>query len=1334
MKNLNMILKLKLSFLFLFFSFTNYSQFGSEQIILEKEIPAHGHIADINGDGNNDLIVGIHSIDKIVWFNNTNGQGDYDTEYILISTDVDSITSIAGADVDNDGDIDIISSSANDQKIAWYENIDGLGNFGNQNIIAEGIGNATFVTTADIDGDGNIDVLFSSTGSGGQISLYKNIDGLGTFVEEQVIITGNCYNVATSDIDNDGDLDIIIGDSKLRWSENTDGQGAYATPQIIANGKCIYITSADIDSDGYNDLITFQDFSQGDHLSIFKNLNGTGDFDEENVYSNFLKGRTVDAGDFDQDGDIDLISTSWGRVSWHKNVTGSSISGIGSNLNEFVGSSTSSYLTSGYFDVTIDDIDNDGDLDIIGFTGASQNIHTFHKNNSSATFQENHFDATAYVSGGIRSLVDIDADGDLDILGTSAKGYSSNDYDKIVWIENIDGVGEYGYPQLIYFDNSKIKSLTSANLDNDGNPDIIFNDFQKVYWMKSIDGLGNFESPLEINSIANSRTYPIDLDLDGDVDIFTFKNDTIGWYTNIDGLGNFSQINIIAENGVNPYGAFFLEDVDGDNDKDIIVTLNFSDDFGWFENLDGVGNFSDLQILINGIEHGRIRLGDMDNDGDKDIVSFEQTGNIFWYPNEDGLWNFGDEINIAEPIDGSLSIDVYDLDNDLDLDILAIDRENFELVWYENLNNSFTSKKIIHGNWDLFSNTLAGDIDNDGYKDILTGSVNNGKISWNKNFIGNTQIIVNCFFDENENGIFDSNEERLFDQQVELQQLAINHWTNGAGQILYHLDLGNYNFNYTPPSNWETTTNSQIMISVTNLNEEQEVNFGIKPINLTSETTAELYAIGATRCGFTIPFALGYANTGSSINSGFVSLKLDPLVTYQFAEPAPDSIFQNTLFWNYENLYPFEVRGVYLNLVMPTVDFIGEQISMDVSSFVVNGMDTVLSKTNVFESIINCSYDPNDKRVKPDLVGEENYALFGEYLEYTIRFQNTGTDTAFTIRIDDYLDSNLDWTTFDPIFASHDYEVSLNDGGKLTYLFENILLPDSTTNEIDSHGFFSYRIKPKSDIPENTVIENTAKIFFDYNPAIITNTVQNTLVPIMVSFEENNNSCFGDQNGSISINEIFAVEPFNFLWNNGSTNSSIIDLEGGSYSLTITDGNNSIFEYGFDIETPTEVNSNIESTPEINGNINGTVSVVPTGGTAPYSYLWNTNPSQNSETVEGLNAGLYFITITDAFSCTKVDSIEVESITGINETEILNRFFVFPNPSNSDVQINIDLNQVTDFVLKINSVTGQKVKEFEFTEQINVEKTIGIEVLPKGIYFIRLEIDGMNFIKKIVIF
>ncbi len=138
--------------------------------------------------------------------------------------------------------------------------------------------------------------------------------------------------------------------------------------------------------------------------------------------------------------------------------------------------------------------------------------------------------------------------------------------------------------------------------------------------------------------------------------------------------------------------------------------------------------------------------------------------------------------------------------------------------------------------------------------------------------------------------------------------------------------------------------------------------------------------------------------------------------------------------------------------------------------------------------VVTGAYDPNDKAGTPRGYGDNHYIDKGQDIEYLIRFQNTGTDTAFTVRIDDVLAPELDITTLRPGASSHSYELNIRGADTLEFLFENILLPDSFVNEVASHGFVQFKISQKENLELGTVIENTANIYFDFNEAVVTNT------------------------------------------------------------------------------------------------------------------------------------------------------------------------------------------------------------------------------------------------------
>lgn len=161
----------------------------------------------------------------------------------------------------------------------------------------------------------------------------------------------------------------------------------------------------------------------------------------------------------------------------------------------------------------------------------------------------------------------------------------------------------------------------------------------------------------------------------------------------------------------------------------------------------------------------------------------------------------------------------------------------------------------------------------------------------------------------------------------------------------------------------------------------------------------------------------------------------------------------------------------------------GDSICVDIDVTPTTGDNVPANNTLSLCYYVVNSYDPNDKLVYPAEVAPG----FSDWIYYTIRFQNTGTAPAFTIRIADTLSADLDWNSFQLLEASHSVQSSLVQG-VLNFKFADIILPDSTSDPEGSQGYVQFRMRPVSGLPDGTVIGNRASIYFDFNPPIVTNT------------------------------------------------------------------------------------------------------------------------------------------------------------------------------------------------------------------------------------------------------
>lgn len=139
------------------------------------------------------------------------------------------------------------------------------------------------------------------------------------------------------------------------------------------------------------------------------------------------------------------------------------------------------------------------------------------------------------------------------------------------------------------------------------------------------------------------------------------------------------------------------------------------------------------------------------------------------------------------------------------------------------------------------------------------------------------------------------------------------------------------------------------------------------------------------------------------------------------------------------------------------------------------------------------AYDPNDKQGFPLGYADENYINRGQDIEYIIRFQNTGTDTAFNVVVKDQLSEFLDISTIRPGASSHAYNFQISGDGLMNFTFNNIMLPDSFVNEPASNGFVKFKVSQKPNLDLETQIFNQAAIYFDFNAPIFTNETLHTI-------------------------------------------------------------------------------------------------------------------------------------------------------------------------------------------------------------------------------------------------
>jgi hypothetical protein len=643
--------------------------------------------------------------------------------------------SVYAADLDGDGDLDMLSVSNSDNKIAWYKNSDGLGNFGPQQIISENYEGAASVFAADVDNDGDIDVLAAA---GGRLLWFKNSNGQGNFGNAQDISSEiGAISIFAADFDNDGDMD-ILGASNIQnnifWFENIDGLGNFG-PQIIVETGFDYPIAAraiDIDGDGDNDILTADSYGDNDVI-WFKNTNGLGNFVQQQALTTDIRNpQDAIAADIDGDGDLDIVVSSRKlegfRVIWFENTNG---------LGNFDPTPNLIDMPFGYNPTKLlaTDFDNDNDLDIV--VGNDHNIGVvWYKNNGNGTFG-NKLSIDDEIEN-ITSLFasDLDNDGDADLLLSSGTG------DRVAWHKNTNGQGNFGPANELADINGANGpyQLQSADIDGDGDKDIIaaLAYDNRVVWQENLDGQGNFSELREIGTLKDAvAVFSGDVDGDGKMDVLASGKNKLVWHRNTDGQGTFGTEQIIY-NEPNSYPeTIYLSDIDSDGDLDVFSYANIQ--IFWQEN-NGTGSFGPIQIISTGF-YGcdSIVAADIDNDGDKDLFASDWAGGqVVWHENTNGQGNFG-AANVIDTLIAPDQVDVADFDNDGDMDIVTLDYATDEVMWYENMDGqgAFGSRQIISNTIDRPFSLKATDIDADGDMDVLATSYSTATLWLFQNQDGN---------------------------------------------------------------------------------------------------------------------------------------------------------------------------------------------------------------------------------------------------------------------------------------------------------------------------------------------------------------------------------------------------------------------------------------------------------------------------------------------------------------------------------------------------------------------------------------------------------------------
>ena len=352
-------------------------------------------------------------------------------------------------------------------------------------------------------------------------------------------------------------------------------------------------------------------------------------------------------------------------------------------------------------------------------------------------------------------------------------------------------------------------------------------------------------------------------------------------------------------------------------------------------------------------------------------------------------------------------------------------------------------------------------------------------------------IQYTIFYDLNNNKLRDTNELNLPDAEVFISSnlLSDTITSRNVGEVF--VEDGFYTIEFNPLSlpEWILTTDSlSYHVEVGEDNKTSHLEFGVIPSTAITDITTVINA-AEVNCGKEVVFHITAKNTGTTDLAGTLWFFMDDLLEERRFIDEIDTVQERFVGWHFDGLQAGQILTKKVAIHIPTRTDLNDIGYFLFRSFV-NGISsdlTVDDGTFIYAPTYRCIPQTNDKLVAPNHTNEQ--AHLDEPLLYTIRFQNTQLEEIHDLLIKDTIDQNLDISTFEVVSCSHFdlLNVQILEDHILQFSFDNIYLPDSTTDFIGSQGFVSYKIQPYPNLPIGTMINNSANISFDRQQPLRTN-------------------------------------------------------------------------------------------------------------------------------------------------------------------------------------------------------------------------------------------------------
>jgi uncharacterized repeat protein (TIGR01451 family) len=458
-------------------------------------------------------------------------------------------------------------------------------------------------------------------------------------------------------------------------------------------------------------------------------------------------------------------------------------------------------------------------------------------------------------------------------------------------------------------------------------------------------------------------------------------------------------------------------------------------------------------------------------------------------------------------------------------------------------------------------------------------------------------------------------------------------------------------------------------------------------------------------------------NTGTLAINGTFTMTFDESLLPEYlsgAIPYSDYL-PGQVTWNIVNLIPGEIALYQCHILGPGTDQIGEVFPFNMDLELVDTDDLVIYENNwILEPTVVCAYDPNDKYAEPAGYTEEHFITADQEIEYRIRFQNTGNFPAENIFIEDQIDlSVLDISTLYPVFGSHNFYTVVEDNGMVKFMFDDIFLPSMEINEPGSQGYVVFRIKPYETLEPWTQITNTAQIYFDENPPIITNTYLHTI------FECGNPAILPATDAQCE-GLSYVIEPQMMYYENFNWYVDGEYYDNTPYFVYESENEDNL-QVTLEMSNPICTGTNdmeliIHDAPDGVLTIDGNIL---TGDDDANIWAWYVNGEYvevpNSQTFTATVSGTYQVVAANEWFCNTTSNII--NFTGINEANNT-RLFLYPNPITDESVLYLGQG---NYNISIYDASGRLISTNASVQNQFVVHRSGFE---SGMYTIRVEGNG----------